>query len=105
MLQEYRADHGRFPAKLTELKGFAQAQRRSGLRIAQGEFLEYGIDLDGVNSHDALIYLEPQFMSCVVPVTKQLPLSITRLYVYGWSSDSPSWKYQKLVWSLSISHK
>ena len=105
LLQEYRAEHGRFPAKLIEVQGFTLAQRKSGLRIAQGKFLETGIDLGEINSHDALIYLDPQIMSCVVPVTKLLPLSFTRLYVYGWSSDSPSWKYQKLVWSLSISHK
>jgi len=87
---------------LSEVQGFALAQRDSGLDIAQGEFSGHGISLDGINSHDALVYLDTNFVSCVVPVTKQLPMSFTRLYVYGWSGDTPSWKYDKLVWTFGL---
>ena len=100
LLQRHRDEHGQFPSGLSEVPGFELARRDAGLDVAQGEFASHGIDLDGINSHDVLIYLDKNFVSCVVPVTKQLPMSFTRLYVYGWNSDAPSWKYDKVVWTL-----
>ena len=100
LVQKHRDEHGRYPSALSEVQGFALAQRGSGLDIAQGDFSSHGISLDGINAHDALIYLDANFMSCVVPVTKRLPMSITRLYVYRWSSDTRSWRYDKLVWNI-----
>ena len=102
LLQQHHGEHGQYPARLSELQGFTLAQRDSGLDVAQGEFSSHGISLEGINSHDALIYLDTNSVSCVVPVTKQLPMSFTRLYVYGWSSDTPSWKYDKLVWTIGL---
>lgn len=98
LVQKHRREHGRYPRKLEEVHGFALARQESGLRIGAGELSSDGLDLAGINSHDALIYLEAEHFTCVVPVTKQLPLSFTRLYIYASSSDDPSWKYDKLVW-------
>lgn len=102
LLQEHHNRYGQYPLKLSEVQGFAVAQRDTGLDVAQGEFSRSGINftginLVGINSHDALIYLDTNFVSCVVPVTKQLPVSITRFYIYGWNSDTPSWKYEKVI--------
>lgn len=100
LLQQHRDEYGQYPLRLLEVQGFERAQRDAGLVVAQGEFSEYGIDLDGINTHDALIFLGTNFVSCVVPVTKLLPMSFTRLYVYRWNNDDPFWKYDKLVWTL-----
>lgn len=102
LVEKHRDEHGQYPTTLSDVQGFALARRDSGLDVSQSEFSSHGISLDGINSHDALIYLDTNFVSCVVPVTKQLPMSFTRLYVYGWSSDAPSWKYDKLVWTIGL---
>ncbi len=102
LVQEHRDEHGQYPSTLSEVQGFALAKRDSGLDVAQGELSSHGISLDGINTHDALIYLDTNFVSCVVPVTKQLPMSFTRLYVYGWNTDTRSWQYDKLVWTLGL---
>ena len=87
-----------YPTKLAEVQSFAGAQQDAGLSSGQGAFSEHGINLDGINSHDALIFLDDDSVSCVVPVTKQLPMSSTRLYVYVWISDTRLWTYDKRVW-------
>lgn len=102
VLRQHRAEHGQYPLRLSDAQGFASAQQESGLAVAQGELSKNGIDLDGINSHDALIFLETNFVSCIVPVTKQLPMSFTRLYVYRWSSDDPFWEYDKFVWIFGL---
>ena len=102
LLEQHRTEHGQYPLRLSEVQRFARAQHDAGLAVAQGEFSEHGIDLDGINSHDALIFLNTNFVSCVVPVTKLLPMSFTHLYVYRWSNDDPFWKYEKLVWTLGL---
>lgn len=102
LVEKHRGEHGQYPTSLAEVEGFAFAQRDSGLNVAQGKLSRGGIDLDGVNSHDGLIYLDTNFVSCVVPVTKQIPMSFTRLYVYTWNTDTRSWQYDKLVWHLGL---
>jgi hypothetical protein len=102
LLEAPRAKQGHYPAKLEEVEGVIAAQRRSGLRLSQGEYSENGIDLAGINTNDALIFLSTNTMWCVVPVTKQLPMSFTRLYVYTWSTDRPSWSYDNLVTHLFV---
>lgn len=102
LLQKHRFKNGQYPLELAKVEGWGLAQAATDLRIAQGEFCKDGVDLDGINSHDALIYLDTNFVSCIVPVTRQLPVSITRFYVYRWTSDEPVWKYDKVVWFLGL---
>lgn len=97
-LQKQRAENGCYPTNLMQVPDFARLQREAGLRISQGQFLKCGIDLKGINSNDALIYLSTNCVACVVPVTKQLFMSVTRLYVYAWNSNDRCWKYEKVIW-------
>lgn len=69
LVQSHRDEHGQFPMALSDVEGFALAQRQSNLDVVQGEFSSHGISLRGINSHDALIYPDTNFVSCVVPVT------------------------------------
>jgi len=39
---------------------------------------------------------------CVVPVTKRLPLSMTRAYRFIWTSHEQSWRYDFAVWELVV---
>jgi len=100
LVEEYRTEHGHYPDKLAEVQGFARTQHDAGLLIGEGEWSEHDMVLDGIDSHDALVYLGRDPVLCVVPVTKRLPLCATRLYVYLWNSDTRSWKYGKLIWFL-----
>lgn len=100
LLQKYRGENGRYPSSLSEVQGFALVQRDSGLCIGLDRFSHYGFDLERLNSCDALMYLDTNNLVCVVPVTKMLPMSFTRLYVYTWGSEHPSWQYDRWIWSL-----
>jgi hypothetical protein len=72
----------------------------SGLRIRTGKMAGEGIDLEEVHDADAVFYLSKDGLLCIVPVTKMLPMSMTRFYVFRWSTEEPHWKSNKMIWSF-----
>ena len=101
-LDQYQAEHGRYPSRLEEAPGFPEAARTAGLRVSQGSFSKLGdMYLEGINDCDAMIYLSDADYVCAVPVTRLLPFSFTRFYVYSRASRDPRWRYEKVIWRLT----
>ena len=89
--QIFREKNGQYPEQLDELDFSTR------LRLNSKTVMESGIDLEGMNEHDATVYMSTNSFACVVPVTKVLPMSFTRFYVYMWTSDDPEWRYIKVI--------
>jgi hypothetical protein len=98
-LEDYRKSNGAYPPDLSALR------KPGHLRIGEGRTAETGINLEGCNDYDAVFYLSPDEFLCIVPITKVLPMSFTRIYVYRWSTSEPCWRSEKLVWSLGVSEE
>ncbi len=94
LVEAYREANGRYPETLGEV------EFPTRLSLNTGHFGKSGIDLAGMNSHDATVYLATNRFACVVPVTKMLPMSITRFYAYAWTSEDPGWRCEKIVWFI-----
>lgn len=92
--EAFRGENGRYPATLGEVEFSTKYS------LGTGHFGKSGIDLAGVNRHDATVYLATNRFACVVPVTKMLPISITRFYAYTWTSENPGWRCEKIVWFI-----
>jgi len=92
--EDFRAANGRYPETLGEVVFSTR------LSMNTGHFGKSGIDLAGVNRHDATVYFSSNRFACVVPVTKMLPVSITRFYAYTWTSENPGWRCEKIVWFI-----
>ena len=93
-VQQYRRIHGIYPdtglildnpMKLKYI--FSQGQPDNGLNI------------DEINHNDVIFYMRNDGYRCVVPVTKEIPLSITRFYVLERSAVETTWTYKKLIWT------
>ena len=97
-LNAYKQTHGSFPTSAVPILG----QTGTGLNISQGRLSSGGIGLEELNSSDVVVYLQTNSYLCVVPVTKQLLMSFTRLYVYRRDSDNAQWVYDKMVWTLGL---
>jgi hypothetical protein len=98
-LEDYRKANGTYPPDLS-------AVRRPGhLKIGEGQTTGEGINLEGCSDYDAVFYLSPDEFLCIVPITKVLPMSFTRVYVYRWSTGQPRWTSEELIWSLSVSEE
>ena len=89
--QAFHEKNGQYPEQLDELNFSTR------LRLNSRHVMESGIDLEGMNEHDATVYMSTNSFACVVPVTKVLPMSFTRFYVYMWTSDDPEWRYSKVI--------
>ncbi len=94
LVEAYREANGRYPETLGEVEFSTR------LSLNTGHFGKSGIDLAGMNDHDATVYLATNRFSCVVPVTRMLPVSITRFYAYTWTSEERAWRHGKIVWWL-----
>lgn len=80
---------------------FSNIREPVGLKI-RWEITPTGIDVNGINRCDAVFYLSPTNCYCIVPITKILPWSFTRFYVYRWSTDQPQWIIEKvmMIWGF-----
>lgn len=98
-VQTFRSRSGRYPTNLAELGSMPAA---NSLSLQVGTCTDGQISLAGLNEHDATVFFPTNGFICVVPVTKLLPVSITRFYVYQWTPEEPTWKYEKVIWMLGI---
>lgn len=98
-LEHYHQQHGQYPATLDELPIVQTISSQHGIQIRQGEFLDNGIDLNEINHADIVLFLDKEYYTSLVPVTKKLPMSFTRLYTFIRTSDSAAWKFDSIVWT------
>ena len=99
VLEKHKAQNGRYPETLSVVN----VQEITDIAIQQEQMYEGGIDVVNINKADATIYLSPSEYLCLVPVTKRLPMSITRFYALERNNTVTKWKYQKFIWFLSAS--
>ena len=104
-MERFREHNGQYPQELEVMPDYFAVQDNAGIRVRQGKFTKHGISLDDMETVDAMVYLHTDHYVCIVPVTKRLPMSFTRLYVYVWSSEKPEWTYDHLIWDWNASEK
>jgi len=95
-LSAFQASHG---GSLTNLPSLVMPR---GITIQQRTLEGGGLDLDGVNQTDATLYIGTNSFVCLVPITKILPMSITRFYVYMRNEKDFDWKYDYIVWTIGV---
>lgn len=95
-LDDYRQRTGHYPKDLEEDPAVSAALRRSGLSIGSEKAARETIL--PLNAFDALLFLEENKYTCGIGVTKKLPFSFTRYYVYVRTNNNPVWEFRKVVW-------
>lgn len=93
-VNEFHEKTGHYPEHLDDLSFSTRLSLKSDV------FKDAGVNLNGVNNHDAVVYLGTDGFICIVPVTKMLPISITRFYAYIWTSLDSEWRYAYMIWTL-----
>ncbi|HUU70908.1 MAG TPA: hypothetical protein VM186_15375 [Planctomycetota bacterium] len=93
-LEKHRALHGSYPADL------AGIEKPADLVIKTSRTTPNRIMIEGINDCDAMFYLSSDNCLCLVPVTRTMPISITRFYAYQWCTDDPHWRLEKIIWWL-----
>ena len=95
-IESRRKTSGTYPLDLSTL------HLPDGLKIRTGKTTKAGLDLEEIGDADAVFYLSKDDLVCIVPVSKMLPMSFTRLYVLEWAAQEPHWKSDKIIWSFSV---
>lgn len=88
--------NGNFPISLDELNFSTK------LLIHTEVFDDEKLNYSALNENDVIVYMGKNGFICVVPVTKKLPISTTRLYRYIWTSKEQYWRYDFSIWTLEI---
>jgi hypothetical protein len=100
-LEKHKSEHGAYPDSLDALANIDDLRVGAEIDIREGRFLEHGIDVGITDEADAVVYVGPGGYTCVVPIERRLPFSISRFYVYMRNSGESSWQHDYLVWMLS----
>jgi|LSQX01.3.fsa_nt_gb hypothetical protein len=93
-VKEFHKKTGHYPEHLDDLSFSTR------LSLKADVFNDAGVNLGGMNNYDAIVYLGADGFICIVPVTKMLPISITRFYAYIWTSRDSEWRYDYMIWTL-----
>jgi len=93
-VKDFHERNGHYPERLDELHFSTQ------LSLKAADFKEGDVNLDGMNTHDAVVYLGTNGFTIIVPVTKLLSMSITRFYAFIWTSQDSKWRYDYMIWTI-----
>ncbi|MEK7485306.1 MAG: hypothetical protein AABZ60_13355 [Planctomycetota bacterium] len=100
-LNKYKKENGVFPNSLLQID-LKNVDSALNMKIKEGKFEDGGVNLDGYNDHELIVYLDAKEYLLVVPVTKKLLMSITRMYAFMRNDKSDKWEYDMIIWTLSI---
>lgn len=96
-VNEFHKKNGIYPEKLSALNFSTK------LKIYTEKFYRDEVNFGHLNENDAVVYMGPDGFICLIPVTKVLPISITRIYKFVWTSENQTWEYNYSVWELTVS--
>lgn len=98
-LDDYKRKKGVFPSSLSQID-MKSVSSILALKMKEGAFEKDGLDLEGYNDHELIVYLDAKEYLLVVPITKRLLMSFTRMYAFMRNNESKNWEYSKIIWNL-----
>jgi hypothetical protein len=98
-LEMYKSEHGAYPESLAAISDIKGLRSEAGIDIREGRVLELGIDTGLMDEADAVIYLDRDGYSCIVPIERKMLMSFTRFYIYIRDSGDAVWRRDHIVWS------
>lgn len=99
-LDDYKRKNGIFPNSLSQID-LKNVSSVLNMKIKEGNFEGGGLNLEGYNNYELIVYLDAKEYLLVVPVTKKLLMSFTRMYAFMRNNKSDKWEYDKIIWSIS----
>jgi hypothetical protein len=95
-VNNYHQKNGYYPSSLSALNFSTKLAIRA--EPFEGNFVNY----NNLNDYDVIVYMGQDGFICIVPVTKLLPISMTRMYRFIWTLQEKKWKYDVSIWTLEV---
>ena len=102
--QKYRAQTHYYPDHLSDIPNIQSLVAQTGLIIREGRRSKGGeLDVGDVDDADMTVWLQPDGKYLyLVPIEKQLIISMTRFGVFTRSSEDSKWTEDYIIWTLGF---